>query len=461
MGSQIRLDRYLSEMGMGSRSEVKKNIGYGKVTVNGKIVRKPETKIIPGTDEVIYKKTVVEYKENVYFMLNKPAGILSATTDVKQKTVIDLFEGEHRKNLFCVGRLDKDVTGLLIVTDDGDFSHRLMSPKNKIPKVYKVLAEGILDEKDKEVLEKGIPLDGDFVTSPAHLKVEKVFEEEERTLCYLTIYEGKFHQVKRMFEYIHKPVVSLKRIKIGGVELDSKLKAGEYRELTKEEKESIFKKDTPDISSGKVGGVIFDMDGTLIDSMWLWMEIDVEFLGRYGIPYVEGLQQKIEGKSFKETANYFKEEFKIPETIEYMMDEWNRMAYDKYYNEVFLKEGVYEFLLKLKKENIPIGIATSNSRVLVRTVLERLNVIDFFDAIVTADEVENGKPAPDVYLAGAEAIGVNPKDCFVFEDILKGVMAGKAAGMTVCAVYDEYAAFVDEMRDLSDYYIQSFTELLP
>lgn len=217
----------------------------------------------------------------------------------------------------------------------------------------------------------------------------------------------------------------------------------------------------PDISSDKVGGVIFDMDGTLIDSMWLWMEIDVEFLGRYGIPYVEGLQQKIEGKSFKETAIYFKEEFKIPETIEYMMDEWNHMAYDKYNNEVFLKEGVYDFLLKLKKENIPIGIATSNSRILVNTVLKRLNVIDFFDAIVTADEVENGKPAPDVYLAGAKALGANPKDCLVFEDILKGVMAGKAAGMKVCAVYDEYAAYVDEMKDLSDYYIHSFKELLP
>lgn len=244
MGSQIRLDRYLSEMGAGSRSEVKKNIGFGKVTVNGKIIRKPETKIIPGTDEVIYKKAAVEYKENVYFMLNKPAGILSASTDAKQKTVIDLFEGEHRKNLFCVGRLDKDVTGLLIVTDDGDFSHRLMSPKNKIPKVYEVLAEGILDEKDKEVLENGVPLDGDFVTSPAHLEIKEIFEKEERTLCYLTIYEGKFHQVKRMFDYIKKPVVRLKRIKIGGVGLDRKLKEGEYRELTKEEKENIFTKES-------------------------------------------------------------------------------------------------------------------------------------------------------------------------------------------------------------------------
>ena len=254
MGNQIRLDRYLSEMGMGSRSEVKKNIGFGKVSVNGKTVRKPETKISPGEDEVIYKKIPVEYKENVYFMLNKPAGILSATTDEKQKTVIDLFGAEHRKNLFCAGRLDKDTTGLLIVTDDGDFSHRLMSPKNKIPKVYMVLAEGILDEKDIETLEKGVPLDEDFVTSPAHLEVKEICKppevgsqeehSQQSTLCYITIYEGKFHQVKRMFEYIHKPVISLKRIKIGGVELDSKLKPGEYRELTQGEKESIFTKES-------------------------------------------------------------------------------------------------------------------------------------------------------------------------------------------------------------------------
>lgn len=207
-------------------------------------------------------------------------------------------------------------------------------------------------------------------------------------------------------------------------------------------------------------GVIFDMDGTIIDSMWLWKKIDVEFLGRYGITYIDGLQQRIEGKSFKETAEFFRDELHIPETIEYMMDEWNRMAYDKYNNEVTLKEGVFEYLTQLKQENIPMGIATSNSRILVETVLKRLNVLDFFDSIITADEVENGKPAPDIYLASAKSIGISPDKCLVYEDILKGVMAGKNAGMTVCAVYDEHAAYIEEMKELADYYINSFREVL-
>lgn len=239
MGSLLRLDRYLSEMGVGSRSEVKKNIGFGKVLVNGKAIRKPETKITPGIDEIIYKKNKVEYKKNVYYMLNKPAGLLSATSDKKQKTVIDLFEGESRKNLFCVGRLDKDATGLLLVTDDGDFSHRLMSPKNKVPKTYEVLCSGILGKEDIRIMEGGVPVEEDFLTSPAGLLIKEVYEEEVTSLAWLTIYEGKFHQVKKMFEYVNKPVKRLKRIKIGNLALDESLKPGEYRELTLEERENI------------------------------------------------------------------------------------------------------------------------------------------------------------------------------------------------------------------------------
>lgn len=246
MGSQVRLDKYLAEMGMGSRSEVKKNIGFGKVLVNGKAVRKPETKIVPGEDEVVYKKQPVEYKKNVYFMLNKPAGVLSATTDKKQKTVIDLFESEHRKNLFCVGRLDKDTTGLLLVTDDGDFFHRLMSPKRNVPKVYEVVCEGILGIDDIRIMKEGVPIEKDFVTSPAELEIIRKLNDESKSreklgtsLAMLTIYEGKFHQVKKMFDYVNKPVLKLKRVKIGNLYLDESLKPGEYRELTKEEIRNI------------------------------------------------------------------------------------------------------------------------------------------------------------------------------------------------------------------------------
>lgn len=239
MASMIRLDRFLSEMGAGSRSDVKKQIGYGNVTVNEKVIRKPETKIDPENDRIVYRKQPVVYQKNVYFMLNKPAGLLSATKDEKAPTVIGLFEKEHRKKLFCVGRLDQDTEGLLLVTDDGDFAHRLMSPKKHVPKCYEAVLDGIADETDVAAMREGITFDETFTTSPAELEILSTDSEKGRCVCRLTIYEGRFHQVKRMFEKRGKKVEALKRIRIGNLSLDPALSTGEYRMLTEEEIHTI------------------------------------------------------------------------------------------------------------------------------------------------------------------------------------------------------------------------------
>ena len=206
--------------------------------------------------------------------------------------------------------------------------------------------------------------------------------------------------------------------------------------------------------------VIFDLDGTLVDSMWMWKAIDIEYLGKFGVPMPKTLQKDIEGMSFSETAVYFKETFQIPDSLEEIKADWNRMAYEKYTREVALKTGAKEFLEYCKKEGIKIGIATSNSRELVDATLEALNIADYFDCVMTACEVAKGKPAPDIYLAVAEKFGINPVHCLVFEDIEMGILAGKNAGMEVCAVEDEFS--MDQMelkKKLSDYYIKDYYEI--
>lgn len=207
-------------------------------------------------------------------------------------------------------------------------------------------------------------------------------------------------------------------------------------------------------------GFLFDMDGTIIDSMWMWEQIDIEYLGRYHIAYDKKLQREIEGKSFAECAAYFSEVLKIPETKEAMMAEWNRMAKDNYEHKVALKEGVRDFLEYAKKRQIPMGIATSNSRFLTDRVLQTLGVEEYFCSILTADEKMPGKPDPKIYLASAEAIGIPPCDCLVFEDVTKGIMAGQQAGMTVCAVYDPYNPEWEQTKARAGHFISSFTELL-
>lgn len=210
-----------------------------------------------------------------------------------------------------------------------------------------------------------------------------------------------------------------------------------------------------------IEAVLFDLDGSLVDSMWIWREIDITYLGRFGISLPEGLQADIEGMSFSETAEYFKKRFQIPDSVEKIKDDWNRMAWDKYTYQVPLKEGAREFVEYCKEKGIRLGIATSNSRQLVENVMKVHGLLDYFDGIVTACDVEKGKPSPDVYLEAARKCNAIPEKCLVFEDIVPGIMAGKAAGMKVCAVWDEYSHYQDEEKKrLSDYFIIDYFDIM-
>ena len=206
--------------------------------------------------------------------------------------------------------------------------------------------------------------------------------------------------------------------------------------------------------------VIFDLDGTLVDSMWMWKAIDIEYLGKFGISLPSTLQKDIEGMSFSETAVYFKETFQIPDSLEEIKADWNKMAYDKYTKEVDFKKGAIKFLEICIQKGIKLGIATSNSRELVDATLEALNIRDYFDCVMTACEVEKGKPAPDIYLLVAKCLDVKPEQCLVFEDIPEGILAGVRAGMKVCAVEDEFSLNqTEEKKKLSDYYIAHYDEV--
>ena len=209
-----------------------------------------------------------------------------------------------------------------------------------------------------------------------------------------------------------------------------------------------------------IKAVIFDLDGSLVDSMWMWRDIDIEYLGRFGIPLPEKLQSEIEGMSFTETAVYFKERFRIPDSVEKIKQDWNEMAWDKYLHEVPLKKGAYEFLQGCRERGIVLGIATSNSRELVGNIADAHKLHGFFASIKTGSEVVHGKPAPDIYLAVAEELGVEPAQCLVFEDIVPGILAGKRAGMRVCAVEDDYSiAESAQKKALADYYIEDYAAL--
>ena len=209
-----------------------------------------------------------------------------------------------------------------------------------------------------------------------------------------------------------------------------------------------------------IQAVIFDLDGTLIDSMWMWRQIDIDYLARHGHELPADLQDSIEGMSFSETAVYFKERFSLSDSLEVIKADWNQMAYDIYVNEVPLKPGVLEFLQYLKRKGIKTGIATSNSRELLLAVLESLGITEYFDEVHTSCEVTRGKPAPDIYLLVAKTLGVTPEHCLVFEDIIQGIQAGKAAGMRVCAVKDAFSVKQEEEKKASaDWLIDSFSEL--
>lgn len=207
--------------------------------------------------------------------------------------------------------------------------------------------------------------------------------------------------------------------------------------------------------------VLFDLDGTLVDSMWLWHAIDIEYLKRFNLTPPEDLAEAIEGMSYNETAIYFKERFNISDSIEKIKADWDEMSRDMYCTKVKLKLGVKQFLDYLKNNNIKMAIGTSNSYSLAVDLLKSLNLLDYFDTIITSGMVGQGKPNPDVYLEAAKRLNVLPDKCIVFEDVVQGIMAGKNAGMKVVAVYDEATKdSTEEKIRLADYYVENMEEFI-
>ncbi|MDO4165835.1 MAG: pseudouridine synthase [Eubacteriales bacterium] len=267
---RLRLDKLLTEMTEGSRSEVKQWIKKGQISVDGAVIKHPEIKVDPDQQEILFRGERIQYHQYEYYMLHKPQGVVSATTDTEHTTVVSLITRSKRKDLFPVGRLDLDTEGLLLITNDGALAHRLLSPKCHVDKTYLARIKGALTESDVERLEQGMDIGDDKLTLPAVvewyqvLSSEMASTEKEQSVsqaemeyhievgqtesgagleCYtevgITIYEGRYHQVKRMFAGLGKPVVYLKRLRMGSLVLDEDLAPGEYRELTPEEITSL------------------------------------------------------------------------------------------------------------------------------------------------------------------------------------------------------------------------------
>lgn len=210
-----------------------------------------------------------------------------------------------------------------------------------------------------------------------------------------------------------------------------------------------------------IQAAIFDLDGTLVDSMWVWAEIDNEYLKNKGYDVPLNLKDNINHLSFTQVAMYFKETFNLDDSIETIMNDWNAMAYTHYSKNIVLKEGALDFLKKLKSSNIKLGLATSNSVPLLEAVLKNNNIYSYFNCITTTSEVSRGKDHPDVYLLAANKLGVNPSNCIVFEDIVPAILGAKAANMKTIAIYDEASEnSKDELINLADKYIINFNDAM-
>ena len=236
----MRLDKFLVACAVGSRTEVKNLLKAGRVTVNGKKEKSAKLQINEDRDKICFDGQKLEYEEFVYYMINKPKGVISATEDPKHRTVLDLLDDLARsKEVFPVGRLDIDTHGLLLLTNDGQLAHALLSPKRHVDKTYLAQVKGMMTQEDVETFAEGIPLK-DFTCQPAKLELVSVDTEKEESLVRVTIAEGKFHQVKRMVAYCGKEVVDLQRLTMGTLTLDEDLKRGEWRRLSKEELEGLL-----------------------------------------------------------------------------------------------------------------------------------------------------------------------------------------------------------------------------
>lgn len=234
----MRLDKFLCETGFGTRSQVKDLLKKGQVTVNGAVAKKSEQKIDEHKDRVICQGIEASYEKYVYYMLHKPAGVVSATEDKREKTVLDLLKLEDRRDgIFPVGRLDKDTEGFLLLTDDGDLAHRLLSPRKHVDKTYYAKIAGSVTEAHIERFREGLDIGDEKKTLPAMLEI--LASEPETSEIRITIHEGRFHQVKRMFEAVGCKVTYLKRLSMGAVALDETLAPGDYRPLNEKERELL------------------------------------------------------------------------------------------------------------------------------------------------------------------------------------------------------------------------------
>ncbi len=243
---KARLDKILADSGLGTRSSVRDLIKSGTVKVNGISEKDPGKKVDTDMDEIIVRGELIDFRDKVYYMLNKPAGVITATEDKKQTTVIDLIKDKKRRDLFPVGRLDKDTVGLLLITNDGDLAHRLLAPGKHVKKTYLVRVDGIITGEIKSGIEKGVDIGDEKLTAPAELREIKLLEDADVTAAgeqaadgvseaEITITEGRYHEIKRMFEAFGLNVIYLKRLSMGGLKLDPDLQEGQWKILSEEE----------------------------------------------------------------------------------------------------------------------------------------------------------------------------------------------------------------------------------